>query len=438
MSLKEIPISKGLPLLGHLLNYKKDRLKMLKLAHEKLGSIFKLKVGPKTLVVITAPDQVEHVLQKNVETYIKKTNADQIFGNSIGTANGEEWKKQRSLIQPLLNPRYFSEIFSDVKSLSKKNIDGYFNNSNDAHDLRALFSKITYDIILKCMIGLECYDRFNEIDNSIKEMTSFITSDKYSFIKLPEVIDGAKKRFNKSLKNINNIIFEGIDNAKSDNNRSLVQVLLKEVENNSEIKDKNKFIRDNIFTLLYAGYDTSAFTLSWLSYELSQNPQWLEKCYEEVKDLDFESLEYSDIKSLPVIEGCVYEAMRLYPPGWAFTRFAKKDDNLCGYKIKQNDIILYSAFLTHRDPNLWDDSDTYNPQRFLDKSPIEHGRFKFIPFGAGSRTCTGMNFAMMEIKAILIYLLQNYKIELAGKRPIMDARVILFSKTKFQLKLTKR
>lgn len=438
MSLKEIPISKGIPLLGHLLDYKKDRLNMLKLAHEKLGSIFKLKVGPKTLVVITSPEQVEHVLQKNVGTYIKKTNADQIFGNSIGTANGEEWKKQRSLIQPLLNPRYFSEIFSDVKSLSQKNIDSYFKDSNDAQDLRALFSKITYDIILKCMIGLECYDRFDEIDNSIKEMTSFITSDKYSFIKLPEAIDGAKKRFNKSLQNIDNIIFEGIENAKSDNNRSLVQVLLKEVENNSDIKDKKKFIRDNIFTLLYAGYDTSAFTLSWLSYELSQNPQWLEKCYEEVKDLDFNSLEFSEIKSLPMIEACVYEAMRLYPPGWAFTRFANKDDDLCGYEIKKNDIILYSAFLTHRDPKLWNDSDIYNPQRFLDKSPIEHGRFKFIPFGAGPRTCTGINFAMMEIKAILIYLLQNYKIELSGKKPIMDARVILFSKTKFQLKLTKR
>jgi cytochrome P450 len=350
MSLKQIPLSKGLPIIGHLFDYKKDRLKMLQDVHAKLGSIFKLKVGPKTLVVITAPEQVEHVLQKNVSTYIKKTNADQIFGNSIGTANGEEWKKQRSLIQPLLNPRYFSEIFSDVKTLSQRNITSYFSESNDAKDLRSLFSKITYDIILKCMIGLECYDRFNEIDNSIKEMTSFITSDKYSFIKLPEALDGAKKRFNQSLENIDNIIFEGINNANKENNRSLVQVLLNEVEKNAEIKDKKKFIRDNIFTLLYAGYDTSAFTLSWLSYELSQNPSWLEKCYQEVKDLDFEKLEYTDIKSLPLLEACIFEAMRLYPPGWAFTRFASKDDDLCGYKIQENDILLYSAFLDSQRP----------------------------------------------------------------------------------------
>jgi cytochrome P450 len=438
MSLKEIPCTSGLPILGHLLDYKKDRLKMLKDAHKKLGPIFKIKVGPKTLVVATAPEHVEHILQKKWDVYIKKTNADQIFGNSIGTANGEEWKRQRALIQPLLNPRYFSEIFSDVKELTKKNIDKFYQESNDAKDLRALFSKTTYDIILKCMIGLEAYDRFEIIDSSIKEMTSFITSDKYSFIKLPEFLDGAKKRFNQSLENIDNIIFEGIEHAKNNETRSLVQVLLKEVEQNTEIKDKNQFIRDNIFTLIYAGYDTSAFTLSWLSYELSQNPDWISKCLDEIKDLNFDNLEFSDIKDLPILEACIFEAMRMYPPGWAFTRFASQDDNLCGYKIQQNDILLYSAFLTHRDEKLWQAPEVYNPQRFIDKPPREHGRFKFIPFGAGPRTCTGMNFAMMEIKVILIYLLKNYDIKLAGDKPIMDARVILFSKNKFQLKLQKR
>ena len=438
MNLKEIPISKGLPLIGHLFDYKKDRLQMLKKAHVNFGGIFKLKVGPKTLVVITQPDQIEHVLQKSTDIYIKKTNADQIFGNSIGTANGDEWKKQRSLIQPLLNPRYFSEIFSDVKSIANKNTEHFFSHSNDGSDIRVLFSQITYDIILKCMIGLDSYDKFQDIDNAIQEMTDFISNDKYSFIQLPDSLNKKKQEFNRSLKLLNDIIYEGIEAADLENPRSLVSVLKKEIQSSNEIKDKKAFIRDNIFTLLYAGYDTSALTLSWLSVEFAKNPQWIEKCYEEVKDLDFETLSYTDIKDLPITSACIFETMRLYPPGWAFTRFANKNDNLCGYEIREEDIILYSPYLTHRDSNLWEDADSFKPERFIGKSPVEIGRFRFIPFGAGPRTCTGMQFGMMEIKTILIYILQRYKFELSGELPKMDARVTLFSTNNYQVKLKDR
>tara|TARA_B100001971_G_scaffold61895_1_gene56824 strand:+ start:16463 stop:17779 length:1317 start_codon:yes stop_codon:yes gene_type:complete len=438
MSLKEIPISKGLPLLGHLFDYKKDRLQMLKKAHVEFGGIFKLKVGPKTLVVITQPEQIEHVLQKKMDIYIKKTNADQLFGKSIGTANGAEWKKQRSLIQPLLNPRYFNNIFEDVKSIIIKNTDHYIDKLNNGENIRELFSKITYDIILKCMIGLDSYDKFHAVDNAIQEMTDFISNDKYSFIDLPEVINKKKQNFKKSLSLLNEIIYEGIEQADTENPRSLVSVLKKEIENNNDIKDKKAFIRDNIFTLLYAGYDTSALTLSWLSYELSLHPEWLEKCFDEVKDLDFQNLTYPEIKDLPIITACVNETMRLYPPGWAFTRFATEDDDLCGYQIRKGDILLYSPYLTHRDGHLWDNPDDFQPERFVGKSPVEIGRFQFIPFGAGPRTCTGMQFGMMEIKAILIYVLQKYRMQLSGERPKMDARVTLFSTNNYQVKLKER
>lgn len=438
MSGKEIPLSKGLPLLGHLFDYKKDRLMMLRNAHKEYGGIFKLKVGPKTLVVFTQPEQIEHVLQKNMNIYIKKTNADQIFGKSIGTANGEEWKKQRALIQPLLNPRYFADIFDDVKTIAKKNSLHFVKKLNNGSDIRELFSKITYDIILKCMIGLDSYDKFHDIDNAIQEMTDFISNDKYSFIQLPEAFNKKKQAFNKSLKLLNDIIYEGIDSADLDNPRSLVSVLKKEIQANDDIKDKKAFIRDNIFTLLYAGYDTSALTLSWLSVEFAQNPEWVEKCFEEVKNLDFDNLSYSDIKDLPMTSACIFETMRLYPPGWAFTRFATQDDDLCGYKINEGDILLYSPYLTHRDATLWENPDSFNPERFVGVNPAQMARFKFIPFGAGPRTCTGMQFGMMEIKTILIFILQNYKFELVGDLPQMDARVTLFSTNNYQVKLKDR
>jgi len=439
MSSKEIPLSSGLPLLGHLFDYKKDRLEMLRKVRESHGDTFKLKVGPKTLIVITQPDDVEYILHKRAQNFIKVGNMNQIFGESVATTNGAEWKKQRVLIQPLLNPKYFSSVFDEIKDITQRNINHYFNHQNDGKDLKDLFAKITYDIILKCMIGLACYERYNEIDAAIKEMTDFISNDKYSFIDLPEFINKKKQIFRKSLKALDNIIYEGIEKAKqSQGSQSLISVLLKEVENNSEIKDKNQFIRDNVFTLLYAGYDTSALTLSWLSSEFAKNPHWIKKCQDEVDSIDFEQLDLSQIKSLPNLEACIAETMRLYPPGWAFTRVAQEKDQLREFKIDKGDIILCSAFLTHRDKLLWENPEKFDPERFIKTKPNEVNRFQFFPFGAGTRICPGKNFGMMEIKVILIYLLQNYTIEQSGEAPVMDARVTLFSKNNFQLKLKKR
>jgi cytochrome P450 len=92
---KDIPFSKGLPILGNLFAYKSDRLKMLTNHRDRLGDIFKIKVGPKSLIVVNKPEYVQHIMLKNMKNYIKKTNFELLFGQSIFIANGAEWKRQR-------------------------------------------------------------------------------------------------------------------------------------------------------------------------------------------------------------------------------------------------------------------------------------------------------------------------------------------------------
>ena len=435
---KTIPESLGFPILGHLFSYKKDRLKMLLDESRKYDGIFKIKVGPKKLIVISEASYNEHVLQKNSENYIKKSNAKIVFGKGILMSNGEEWKTQRSLIQPLLSPKYFSDIFDDMRDITKNNIEQFVQVSNNGVNLKNLFSKITFDIILKTMIGLNCYDRFYEIDEAISVVTDFISNDKYSFIKLPEALDSNKKKFNKSMKLIRDIIEEGIENAQSSNPRAFINILKKAVEDNNQISHKKEFIRDNIFNLLFAGYDTSSLTLAWYAYEISQSPVWQQRCREEVRNIDFDTVTIKELREKMIFNNaCINEAMRLYPPGWAFTRVAIGDDDIEGHKIKKEDIILCTPFLSQRKEDRWEKPHSFYPEHFLGEKGKDINRFQFFPFGAGPRMCSGMQMGFLQIRIIITYLLQNYSIELVGDHPQMDARVTLYSKNKYQLKLIK-
>ncbi len=438
MSSKKIPYSKGLPIFGHAIGYKKNRLKVLSQLRDRHGPIFKVRIGPRHIIVITESDYLKHIMQTNMKNYIKKTNFEQIFGQSVFIANGEEWKQQRNLIQPLLSTQYLNNSIEQFAILAQKNIDFFFKNKNTGQDLRELFTKTTFDIILKCIIGLDYFESYKTIDRALFTLTDYLANDNYKILPIPKQWDKKKQKFEKALREVNLIIDESINKSKTENSHfSLASILVQAAQQSVNFSKNKNFIRDNIFTLMFAGYETSALTLTWCCYNLSQNQDWQNKCIEEAKSFNNTDISIDSLKRIPAIESCLLETMRLYPPGWGFTRVAVEDDQIDGYHISQGDIILISPYLSHRSTQTWDDPNSFQPQRFIGKSLSDLGRFNYLPFGAGPRICSGMQFGIIEMKVIMLYLLKNYRVELTGEHPILDARATIYSKNNYQLKLIK-
>lgn len=125
-----------------------------------------------------------------------------------------------------------------------------------------------------------------------------------------------------------------------------------------------------------AGYDTTAHTLAWLLSYVAQQPEFLAR----------------ERRS-----SVINEVLRLYPAGWVGSRRCRADVEFGGTSIRRGTLVLYSPYLTHRDPGLWTDPLSFRPERF------EHGAaaWGFIPFAAGERTCLGRSFAHLVLSTVL-------------------------------------
>lgn len=133
---------------------------------------------------------------------------------------------------------------------------------------------------------------------------------------------------------------------------------------------------DELRVAVSAGYDTTAHTLAWLLCHVAQQPEFL----------------------APELRSAVIdEVLRLYPAGWMGSRRCAADTEFGGISIRRGTLVLYSPYLTHRDPQLWPDPLSFRPGRFAEAIPA----WGFIPFAAGERTCLGRSFARLVLSTVL-------------------------------------
>jgi cytochrome P450 len=176
-----------------------------------------------------------------------------------------------------------------------------------------------------------------------------------------------------------------------------------------------KEIRDEIVTIYIAGHETTASTLSWTWYVLSQHPAQRARLEAELDAvLDGRAPTPEDLPRLTYTRRVVEEAMRLYPaaPGLS-TRRALADDEVCGVKIPKGAAVNIMPWVLHRHRAVWDDPETFDPDRFSPERSAQRPRFAYMPFGAGPRVCIGQVLAMNESILALAALAARYSASLA-------------------------
>ncbi|MCU0480629.1 MAG: cytochrome P450 [Anaerolineae bacterium] len=186
----------------------------------------------------------------------------------------------------------------------------------------------------------------------------------------------------------------------------------------------DRLIRDQLVTMLIAGHDTSTASLAWSLYFLGKYPQVQQKAYDEIQSvLGDNPLGFDHLSQLPYLSAVIDEALRLYPPIHLGSRVATQDLQFGHYRIKKGERILYSIYLSHRDPAYWKNPTEFYPDRFLGEDKPASNSYHYLPFGKGSRNCIGLAFAGVETKVVLAQLLCKYRFELVRDdvRPYMGA-----------------
>lgn len=175
-------------------------------------------------------------------------------------------------------------------------------------------------------------------------------------------------------------------------------------------------VRDQAITLLFAGHDTTTSTISFLAHELMRNPAERDLLEAELDETlgDRAPTAAELAGGLPRLEMVLDETLRLYPPAWIGPRRAVDAFELCGAHVPAGASVNYSSWASHHLPDVWDEPEAFRPDRFAPEARAALPKGAYVPFGGGSRTCIGMRFGQMEVKAMAALITRRWRLEPAG------------------------
>jgi cytochrome P450 len=196
---------------------------------------------------------------------------------------------------------------------------------------------------------------------------------------------------------------------------------------------------DNIASFLVAGYDTTAFFLTWALYLISNSPEWERRVLDEVKAVAGNApITAEHIDRLIVVQQVLNETIRLFPTAPVIVRDIVKDIKFNGSVVPAGTIGIIPIYAIHRHHSYWDDPDRFDPNRFSPERP-KPSRYHFMPFGAGPRICIGAAFAMIEATIMLATFIRAAHFELTpGFTPQPSAQMFLLPKNGMPMSVTMR
>jgi len=173
-------------------------------------------------------------------------------------------------------------------------------------------------------------------------------------------------------------------------------------------------LRDELLTLMLAGYDTSATAMTWGLYWIHQKPEVREKLLQELDTLG-DSPDPMSIFRLPYLTAVCNETLRIHSLTMVtLPRVVQESVELLGHTLEPGMIIQGCIYLTHRREDLYPEPEDFKPERFLER---QFSPYEFMPFGAGARSCIGQALAMFEMKLVLAKIVSSYQLALVDRLP---------------------
>jgi cytochrome P450 len=191
-------------------------------------------------------------------------------------------------------------------------------------------------------------------------------------------------------------------------------LLARDPETGAGLDDQR--LRDEAVTMLVAGHETTATSLTWAWALLAQHPEAEARLHAEVDALG-RTPTVDDLPRLGYTRGVLQESMRLYPPVWTIARRVKEDEVVGGYRIRGDSAAFVCPFMLHRHPGYWPEPERFDPTRFDDARGPLIDRYAYVPFARGPHMCAGHHFATQEGTLILAALGQRLSLRLVRPGP---------------------
>ena len=353
-------------------------------------------------LVVSNPDYIKHILLTNHENYAKGVGFERVkmlLGNGIIVSDGEEWRRQRTMMQPGFSRANIARLSEAMRSQNQalRGPWGLLADSGQTIDITTAMSRLGLDVILRSILSR---DLERTIEREGGNPFGFLAEDTTRDIQ-------TAVRF----RNLARVILGLVDERRRTGERpfDFLSLLMDARDRKSGAGMTDKELLDEVNTLILAGHETSAGTLNWVWYLLSQHPQVEERLLAELAELTpGDDFSFDQLMALNYTACVLKETLRLYPPVWLFSRRARQEDRLGALRVPAGAHIFITPYFLHRRPELWPDPERFDPERFAESRSPPVDRYAFIPFSAGARRCIGDYFSFVEMQMHLALLAPHF------------------------------
>ena len=441
---KAAPGPRGHLLLGSARDFQRDPLRFGLAMTQQYGDIVRIRLLLWPAYLVNHPDGVKHVLQEKQQNYNKDLYPYQIFkpllGRGLVTNDGKSWLHQRRLMQPAFHRKRLAAFGSLMTDATVMMLDQWQDFAEHAQqlDIAAEMLRLTLRIVGQALFNIDLSDETHIVSQALITVNKLLSD--YIYAPLPPLnIPTSRNRLIQTAFRTLDQVVQGIINQHRQQNMDtddLLSMLLsvRDEETGQGMNDQQ--VRDEVMTLLIAGHETVSTALTWTWYLITKHPEVERHLHAELNTVLGGQIPTVDhLAKLPYTRMVLEETLRLYPPAWVFGRKSVADDEIGGYFIPANSMIVLSPYITHRHPAFWDKPEVFEPERFTPERSAGRPHYAYFPFGGGPRVCIGNNFALMEMQLILVTVAQRYKLRLVPGHPV-EPEALLSLRPRYGLPMT--
>lgn len=390
---------------------------------DKYNGVIPINLKNHRIVLLAEPAHAQRVLVDNVDNYTKYFDGLRpIFGKSMITVDGALWQKIRAPQQAAFHPQMFEDYFPYLMSAidSKMARWAKFASTGETIEMVEETWTLAAEMVCKALFDREMPFNPHFIFKQVKTYTDVMNHKSIRLKSVRGQLEEIGEEDTAKAMEIWGSIPDTVIGANVLEYRE--KTLLKmldgaEADPNFPEFDRQQVI-DEMKQYLWAGTETTALTLAWSLYLLSQHPEALERIRAEARAVCGErDPVWHEVQQLSYTRMVIQETMRLFPPIWALIRIAAGEDEIGGHKIKAGDKVVMLAYVMHHSPKYWEEPEKFDPERFSPERAKKRVKYSYLPFSAGKRSCIGGALSQIENTLALVQLLRRFTPEYTGPVP---------------------
>ncbi|MCH9679807.1 MAG: cytochrome P450 [Deltaproteobacteria bacterium] len=436
----------GLHSLGYFWRFASDPLGFVEQRFERYGDIYYAPSDGQGLFVLRHPDHIREVLALRSSKFRKQHSAmrrlSQVLGQGLLTADGEAWKRHRTMIQPAFHRARLSSYAALMVEQTERAIADW--KDGEVRDIGREMVDLTLQVVSRALFS---HDAGGQTDTVASAMTTLNT-----VMGRPDLLprwmpSPMRARVRRVVGQLDGLVYDLIDQRREAVARGgarghddLLQSLVVAVDEQGGGGLSRKEVRDELVTLLLAGHETTSHALSWTWLLLSRNPGHRQQLHDELDQvLQGRVPAFDDLPALPLSERVLKESMRLFPPAFVLARRAVEDTQIGGYAVPAGSEVIIWTRMTHRDARFYPAPEVFDPDRFTPQAEAARPKMSYLPFGGGPRACIGAQFSLVEARLVLATIARRFELDLLpGQRVREKPGVTLAPRGALRMRLRRR